>query len=461
MEIIIYILLAGLIILIVALAFLLMRAKQSSHALELGSSEYRFRYEEINKSYHLLLEESQLLKAELSQTSNLLAAREQKILDLEAQSLIRDKDREQFIHAAKQSVSEMANTVSNKLIADHKQENLTIRQHSEAEVKKITLGMMQNIESLNHKLSSLSTVTEQANSSVKLLERALSSPGMAGQASQTALGNILSQMGLTKGTDYILEYSFDTNQGGRLRPDAIVFLPGGALLVIDSKSSKFLIDLAKAEGEEVGAQDQIQKSFLASMNKHLKDLSHKDYASWIEESVQKARINQEKITQTITLMWLPNEGALEKLQAIDATFVEKASLAGIFPVATNGLWTAIGVAQNAIRMQKREENLHHIVDEVKILLNRLRPMLEYATKLGTALSSSVKHFDSFAKSLNSSVIPSAKRLINLGVPSPAKGLPEALKVIAFDGHGNQEIEGNAQEIEEDTEESFEAITKKG
>jgi DNA recombination protein RmuC len=63
-----------------------------------------------------------------------------------------------------------------------------------------------------------------------------SSPKARGRWGEQSLRNVLEQAGLTEHTDFATEVSVDTDEG-RLRPDAIVNLPGGRKLVVDAKCS--------------------------------------------------------------------------------------------------------------------------------------------------------------------------------------------------------------------------------
>ena len=61
-------------------------------------------------------------------------------------------------------------------------------------------------------------------------------PKARGRWGERALQNVLEQCGLSQHTDFNLEHSIDTSDG-RLRPDAIVNVPGQKKLIIDAKVS--------------------------------------------------------------------------------------------------------------------------------------------------------------------------------------------------------------------------------
>ena len=75
------------------------------------------------------------------------------------------------------------------------------------------------------------------------LEWIRSSPKARGRWGERALQNVLEQCGLAEHTDFVTEHSIDT-EDGRLRPDAIVRVPGNTRI---NRADKALYQ-AKASG---------------------------------------------------------------------------------------------------------------------------------------------------------------------------------------------------------------------
>ncbi|KAK0349387.1 hypothetical protein LTR94_033356, partial [Friedmanniomyces endolithicus] len=70
----------------------------------------------------------------------------------------------------------------------------------------------------------------------KLVNALRNAPKARGRWGEQQLRNLLEQCGLAEHTDFVTEHSIDT-EDGRLRPDAIVRIPGQKSLIVDAKVS--------------------------------------------------------------------------------------------------------------------------------------------------------------------------------------------------------------------------------
>ncbi|MBW8755103.1 MAG: DNA recombination protein RmuC, partial [Sphingomonadales bacterium] len=107
-------------------------------------------------------------------------------------------------------------------------------------------------------------------------------PKARGRWGEQQLKNVLEQCGLAEHTDFITEHSIETDEG-RLRPDAIVRVPGNKLLVIDAKVSlNAYQDAYEAADEDARALALVAHA--ASMRNHIQTLGAKSYQSQFEEA---------------------------------------------------------------------------------------------------------------------------------------------------------------------------------
>src|SRR5690606_6701706 len=86
-------------------------------------------------------------------------------------------------------------------------------------------------------IASMREGQEQVRREAQRLGNSLTNaPKARGRWGEQQLRNVLEQCGLSPHTDFSMEHSIET-EDGRLRPDAIVRIPGGKVLVIDAKVS--------------------------------------------------------------------------------------------------------------------------------------------------------------------------------------------------------------------------------
>ena len=355
-----------------------------------------------------------------------IARKDQALKDQQAAQADWDKTRQEFLAMARSSVSATASEVSSKLLKDHKQENETAKKEAEERVKKLTEQLTEKVSKLGEQFVRVDELSRSNSESVDKVLRALSAPGTSGHAAQTTLGNVLGSFGLTEGRDYVLEHTVMGADDNRLRPDAVVFMPSDTVLVVDSKSSKYLLELAEAEEQGEEALAEARTRFKKSMNQHLRDLTTKDYRGAVSAALRAAG-REAEARQVLTLMWLPNEGAVEKLAHADPTFADRAAQSGIYLAGPSGLWSAIGIAEARIRLAKQQDNLAHIADEAAELVDRVAKMLEHADKMGTAIQRAADSYNRLAGSANTRVLPTMQKMGKHGLSLPAKGLPQQMK----------------------------------
>jgi DNA recombination protein RmuC len=109
----------------------------------------------------------------------------------------------------------------------------------------------------------------------RLVNSLRNAPKARGRWGEQQLKNVLESCGLAEHVDYDTEVTV-TLEDGRLRPDAIIRVPGGRSLVIDAKVS--LNDYQDAfNADEDGVRDIAMARHTASMKNHIDGLSRKAY----------------------------------------------------------------------------------------------------------------------------------------------------------------------------------------
>ncbi|MFU7502474.1 MAG: DNA recombination protein RmuC [Candidatus Tisiphia sp.] len=312
-----------------------------------------------------------------------------------------DKARQESYASAKNALFDLGNELSKQLIEIHRRENQEARELSEKNISGATSKFNNEFERLINMVGSLSRDIEQSKGTVDIIKQSLLSPSGAGLLAEITLENILKSSGLRSNIDFIIQYSVTTTDNLKLRPDALVFLPSGNLMVIDAKASKFLVDLG-----------QDSSNLSKTMNNHLKSLNSKDYAENILVSFQDKK---EHFSNIVTLMFVPTEQAIEKILIADNNFLYKAWESNIFPVGPAGLMNMLSFAKFQISDYRRSENHKLIIEEVRKLLTSIASLAEHSQKLGNNIQHIVNNYDKFAASFNRHFLSKAKNIQKLGI----------------------------------------------
>lgn len=395
---------------------------------------------EINQLYQQTLEDKFL-----AQQNEALA--NQKCRAIQEKMEAWEVHKQQSIENAKAAIFDVGNKLSHQLIAEHKRESDLQKEEAQKQFKTTTEGLYKDFSSLTQTISSLKEQVTTSQSTTDMVYKALLAPNTTGSLAELTLENILKSLNLIANVDYQMQYSITDGDNNRLRPDAVIFLPGDNILVIDSKASKFFLELGQASTEQEAIE--IKLKLKNSMRNHLKSLGSKDYRQAISSHLHKKKINH-----ISTVMFLPTEAALEQLQQIDKLIISDAWQNNIFPAGPMGLVNILSHSKFQISEDRKNENYHSIIEEVSSLLYNIANLAVHAKKLGNSVYSSMNYFDKFAASFNSSLLSRSKKLEKLGVSVKTnKQMPEMIdRYQVISGKKMTMIEGNTLEEEGNNDE---------
>ncbi|MCC8467346.1 MAG: DNA recombination protein RmuC [Rickettsia endosymbiont of Eriopis connexa] len=378
---------------------------------------------EISNNNQLLNQEKIGCLQKIEQLKCKVEYQEQTIKDSE-------KIREESFSSAKAALFDLGKDLSKQLIEIHKMENNAARELAEKNIATASGKFNSEFERLITMVGALNKDIEQSKGTVDLIKQSLLSPIGAGLLAEITLENILKSSGLRPNLDFIMQYGLTTTDSGKLRPDALIFLPSGNLMVIDSKASKFLVDEQDNSG-----------NLSKTMNYHLKSLANKDYAENILTNLNK---KDQSFNNVITLMFLPTEQAVEKVIAAAPEFLQKAWSCNIFPVGPAGLMNMLSFAKFQITDHRRSENYKVIIEEVRKLLSSIGTMADYSQKIGNNLHNMVTNYDKFAASFNRNFMSRVKNIQKLGIDSGNKAMSATLERYQIVSSKSEMIEVEAE-----------------
>jgi len=372
------------------------------------------------------------------------AARAQEVTDMRARITDWEKTKVETINAVNAAAASSANNVSNKLLADFKRENNAAKKQSEAHVEKTTKELMSKMETVSNVVTVLHSQVNEGREAVDTVWNALSSPVGAVNYAEIGLENTLKSFGLVKNRDFFVQAQIE---GSRLRPDAIVVLPDNTVMVIDAKASKFFLDLAKAQNTE--EEENAYQNLSKSMGQHLTALAGRNYRQEIKTSYTEAGRAGE-IERIFSIMYLPSDGALDKVRRSDPDYIIKAHNQGITVASNSSLAGLIGFARLEINHGKRIEAQEQIVDLTQLLLDSVGTTLEAVGKMGGGLKTASRQFAALTKTINGRLLPRVRNIVAAGVhPNRHKPLPNRLPTYQLiDETIEDAIEGESENLEE-------------
>ena len=351
-----------------------------------------------------------------------------------------EKTKEQHMNAANAALLESGRKAMGQLLETHKREAEAAKKQQEEQVRKTTENLLEQVAGVGKAVAALQERDSETRDRMDTVMRALSSPGGAGHYAEIGLENTLKSFGLEKGRDFFLQH---TLEGRRLRPDALLLLPGDTLWVIDSKASKHFLDLAAAEGTE--AEDDAYKALAATMNTHLRALADKNYRSEIMAAYRETGRSGDA-RRVMSIMYVPHDGAMEKIARADPDFVAKAARAEITIAGPSMLMALVGFARIEIDLGKQAENQEKIVEGAQALVESVAVVVDHAGSVGRGLKTAANAYGKMARSINGRLLPRARGIEQMGVRSGRnKPLPRALSGFQV-VEDTPLIEGDAEEV---------------
>jgi DNA recombination protein RmuC len=244
------------------------------------------------------------------------------------------------------------------------------------------------------------------------LTNALRKPVVRGSWGEMTLENALENAGLEAEMDFILQHYTDA-EDGRKRTDAIINLPKGRKLIIDSKNlMESYIAFASAEGEA-------QKAVLAelhskSLKSHIKALSAKEYWRRYEGL-------------DCVILFIPHDGMYHAAIRDEAELIREASEKRVFisnPMTLVPLLKAMRYVLDQEKLNKNAEEISTVGAELYAEVTRFAT---HMSMIGERLKATVKAYNEAVPGLDRFIVSKSRKLKQLGSGKGAEAeLPEAI-----------------------------------
>ena len=236
-----------------------------------------------------------------------------------------------------------------------------------------------------------------------------------GDWGERVLDELLESQGLTEGVHYETQATMrdasgnvvKTDTGGNLRPDVIMHIDSNRDIIIDSKVSLTAFwDYINAENED--ERQKHLKAHIDSVQKHVKELSKKDYSSYIKAP---------KVKMDYVIMFVPHTGALWTALNAQPDLWRKAMEMNVFIADEQTLFAAlrmISLTWTQIAQAQNHEKVYELANEI---LDRVGKFMKSYENIGKAIKNAQDAYEEGEKKLapsGQSIIQTCAKLERLG-----------------------------------------------
>ena len=243
--------------------------------------------------------------------------------------------------------------------------------------------------------------SEQLRAQTQALVTALRRPEARGRWGELQLRRVVELAGMSARCDFDEQVAVATPDG-MLRPDMVVRLAGGKNIVVDSKVSL----AAYLEAAESDADD-VRTARMAAHARHLREhvdrLAGKAYWSALSSAPE------------FVILFIPGEAFLAPALEHDPGLLEYALARKVHIATPTTLVTMLRTAQYAWQQAALADNARAVFDLGRQLYERIAGLGGHVDRLGRALGKAVSTYNQAVGSLESRVLPTARRLNELGV----------------------------------------------
>ncbi len=278
---------------------------------------------------------------------------------------------------------------------------------------------------LDQHLKSLAESHQRLQQETGNLVKALRAPTVRGQWGEITLKRVAELAGMVDHCDFFEQESV-TGEDRRFRPDMVVRLPGGRQIIVDAKTVlAAYLDAHEAPDDQ--RRIEALRRHAAQVRSRMDELSLKAY--WTQF---------ERVPEFVVL-FLPGEQFLGAALDHDPRLIEEGFTRGVVlatPTTLIALLRAVGYGWRQEQMNAHAEEAGRLG---KDLYERMAVLAEHVNDVGQALGKSVSAYNRAVGSLETRILPAARRFKELGVASekeipqlePAELVPR--RTLPFDG----------------------------
>ncbi|MBT8325995.1 MAG: DNA recombination protein RmuC [Winogradskyella sp.] len=405
--------------------FARLKAKGEKSALEERYNQLNLSIDDFKKQLQKLEQERDELRQDRERVSNELSIKTADYNHLQEQSLKRDKELEERQEQLRKDFELLATKIldekSEKFTLQNKENIKNILNPLEEKIKvfekKVEDTQKESISmhsALKEQLLGLKDLNQQMAKEATNLTKALKGDSkMQGNWGELVLERVLEKSGLEKDREYFVQQSFTREDGSRVMPDVVLYLPDSKKMIIDSKVS--LTDYERWANSEDDEKLMHLKAHVNSIKKHVDQLSAKNYQDLYDIE-----------SPDFVLMFIPIEPAFAIALNEDNTLYNKAFEQNIVIVTPSTLLATLRTIDSMWNNEKQQQNAIEIAKQAGALYDKFEGLVQDLTGIGKKLDSAKSDYSSAMNKLvegRGNLISRVETIKKMGAKAK-KSLPE-------------------------------------
>ena len=265
---------------------------------------------------------------------------------------------------------------------------------------------------IHEQVSAMNRHNSDLVNQTRAIASAMSSSQSRGKFGEAQLEKLLQNAGLLEGEHFQRQKGAEKIGESGAIPDITIGMPGGSVIYIDSKFpfEKFY---QAHEAQDEATRDALLKQHSADLKKHIKDLAAKGYP-------------KRGLSPDFVVVFAPIESIFTEALRADPTLLDESFKLGVTIATPTTMMALLRTVGFVFSRNSIAQNAHEIQRIAGKFLGDLNSLFDKISKVGSALKSTVKAYNSLVPTAETTVRSTANKIVNYQIQGE---VPEQIDLI--------------------------------